>query len=138
MPELNNAGLEAFAQGHARGLSQKEAWIAAGYSAKAAGDPWRVYNREGVKARIAELATQRPSLAQANLEETLLLLHEFEANGSDRCVTSSDPDAESQVVALLFPLIQENGRLAADFLPREFSRSGPVLFTGLSASSSIF
>ena len=62
MPDLNNPGWEAFAQGHAAGNCAKGA------------SAWRIHYRRGVKARIAELAKQHATLREANLEETLLAL----------------------------------------------------------------
>ena len=80
MPELNNAGWEAFAQGHARGLSQKDAYIAAGYSAKSNSAPTRLFRRQCVKDRIAELVAQHALLRAANLEETILALLSLATN----------------------------------------------------------
>jgi hypothetical protein len=74
MPELKNPAWEAFAQAHARGLSQADADLAVGGSARGAVAPWRVHKRRGVKARIAELVTQYATLREANLEETVLAL----------------------------------------------------------------
>jgi hypothetical protein len=79
MPELTNAAWEAAAQGHARGLTQQEACIAAGYSAKSNSAPARVFRRECVKARVAELVKQRGSLRAANLEETILAMLDLAA-----------------------------------------------------------
>jgi len=74
MPELKNAGWEAFAQGYARGLSQKAAYVAAGYSAGSNSAPTRLFKRDCVKERIAELVAQHERLREASLEETILAM----------------------------------------------------------------
>lgn len=79
MPQLKNAGWEAFAQACARGLSQKKAYVAAGYSEKSSGGPSGVYNHEAVKVRIAELEARNKSLRGANIEETILALLDLAA-----------------------------------------------------------
>jgi hypothetical protein len=74
MPELKNPGWEAFAQACARGQSQKEAYVAAGYSARSNDGPVALFKREVVRQRIAELEGQNACLREANLEETILAL----------------------------------------------------------------
>ena len=80
MPELKNPAWEAFAQGRARGLSLKGAYIAAGYSAKSSSGPASVYAHEEVKTRIDELVKQHALLHQANLEETIVALLDLAAS----------------------------------------------------------
>jgi hypothetical protein len=66
MPELKNAGWEAFAQAHARGLGLRDARA-----------PWRLAYHQGVRARVADLARRHATLREANLEETILALLEL-------------------------------------------------------------
>jgi len=94
MPELKNAGWEASAQGYARGLSQQEACVAAGYSPKSNNTPSRVFCHECVKARIAELEAQHVSLREANLEETILAMLDLAANG-DRKTAAGAKEART-------------------------------------------
>lgn len=54
MPALKNPKHEAFAQGRAKGLSQDEAYVAAGYASNE-GNAGRLNRNEQVVARIAEL-----------------------------------------------------------------------------------
>jgi hypothetical protein len=79
MPELKNPAWEAFAQGRARGLSLKGAYIAAGYSAKSSSGPASVHAHEEVKTRIEELVKQHALLHEANLEETIVALLDLAA-----------------------------------------------------------
>jgi hypothetical protein len=83
MPELKNAGWEAFAHGHARGLGAGEAHASAGYSVNA-GAVWRLSRRRAVKARVAELVGQHATLRAANLEETILALLDLAARADPK------------------------------------------------------
>jgi len=94
MSQLKNPGWEASAQGYARGLSQQEACIAAGYSPKSNSAPGRIFSDEGVKARVAELAKQHDSLRAANLEETILAMLDLAAT-CDRTTAAGAKEARA-------------------------------------------
>jgi hypothetical protein len=60
MTPLANSRQEAYAQHRARGLSQREAAWAAGYSRKSNGGGFRLDKHEAVKPRVAELREALP------------------------------------------------------------------------------
>lgn len=69
MPALKNPRHEEAVQHHVKGMSQREAYVAAGHSKRSAyANAARMFNRPAVKARLAELKSRGAARAEATLE----------------------------------------------------------------------
>lgn len=66
MPELSDIRREEFCQNLVSGMTQIDAYVAAGFE-KNRGASWRMTQREDVAARTAELRAERAAARKANL-----------------------------------------------------------------------